>query len=98
MLQFNFTYGYNRIYSNYVNGSSAQIITGVTEGQRLKCAFQFTQGGKLFVNGINTHTTSQDYSTKDIGRFEISKGHSVNQAVLFPTILTDAECIALTTL
>ena len=96
---FGMSFGYgDRIYSNYQNGSTIQWDGSIVENTTHKVAFQFTQGGKSFLDGTTKATTSVDWSTKAMGQFELQYGSKVKQAILFPSILTDAECIALTTL
>ena len=92
-----FGYG-DRIYSNYQNGSTIQWDGSTAQNTLCKVAFQFVNGGKSFLNGTTKATTSVDWSTRPLGQLELQYGTKVKQAVLFPTILTDAECIALTTL
>jgi hypothetical protein len=92
-----FGYG-DRIYSNYKNGSTIQWDGATPENTLCKVAFQLVNGGKSFLNGTTKATTSVDWSTRQLGQLELQYGTRVKQAVLFPTILTDSECIALTTI
>jgi hypothetical protein len=92
-----FGYG-DRIYSNYQNGSTIQWDGATPENTLCKVAFQLVNGGKSFLNGTTKATTSVDWSTRQLGQLELQYGTRVKQAILFPTILTDSECIALTTL
>ena len=92
-----FGYG-DRIYSNYQNGSTIQWDGATAENTLCKVAFQLVNGGKSFLNGTTKATTSVDWSTRPLGQLELQYGTKVKQAILFPTILTDAECIALTTI
>jgi hypothetical protein len=96
---FGMSFGYgDRIYSNYQNGSTIQWDGTIQENTNHKVCFQFVQGGKSFLDGAERATTSVDWSTKAMGQLELQYGSKVKQAILFPTILTDAECIALTTI
>jgi hypothetical protein len=93
------SFGYSDgVYSNYTNGSTIRWAGTIQENTTHKVCFQFVQGGKSFLDGATQSTTSVDWSTKAMGQFELQYGSKVKQAILFPTILTDAECIALTTL
>ena len=96
----NFNYGYNRVYSNWVTGSTSQIIAPNTLeiGDTLKVAFQLKESGKLFINGAFKSATQIDWSTYTIGNPEFSYGHKVKNYMLFNSVLTDQELIDLTTI
>ena len=93
----NFNYGYNRVYSNFVTGSTTQFIASsdVKEGDILKVVMQLTQGGKAFVNGKHTHTATRDFSSLTLGQLEFDHSQGVLEYLIFPQILSDAECESL---
>jgi len=70
---------------------------------RNKIAVQWIDGtGYLYCNGVKQiDTLSNSSSSNDIDYYELSGSgysHKTHQFLIFPTALTDSECIALTTL
>lgn len=93
----NFNYGYNRVHSNFVTGSTVQFIASsdIKEGDTIKVVMQLTQGGKAFVNGKHTHTATRDFSSLTLGQLEFDHSQGVLEYLIFPQILSDAECESL---
>ena len=93
------------IAANYAGGSTNVISTNTTYGLH-KVAIQYTDTTlKIFVDGAEATSGSTDgfgnYTNFYLGANQVGTGDEIRefkQAVLFPTALTDSECIALTTL
>ena len=93
------------IATNYAGGSTNVISTNTTYGIH-KVAIQYSDTTlKIFVDGVEATSGSADgfgnYTNFYIGANQAGVGDEIRefkQAVLFPTALTDSECIALTTL
>ena len=94
------------IAANYAGGSTNVISTNTTYGLH-KVAIQYTDTTlKIFVDGAEATSGSTDgfgnYTNFYLGANQVGTGadeiREFKQAVLFPTALTDSECIALTTL
>jgi len=93
------------IATNYAGGSTNVISTNTTYGLH-KVAIQYSETTlKIFVDGVEANSGSTDgfgnYTNFYIGANQVGTGGDIRQfkqAVLFPTALTDSECIALTTL
>jgi hypothetical protein len=88
------------------SGTVQTQLSASLTGTRVKAAITYTASGfKLFYNGalINSSTKAVFGSTLSRYGFDQANGgnalfRSVNQTLLFPTALSDAEAIALTTL
>lgn len=94
------------IAANYAGGSTNVISTNTTYGLH-KVAIQYTDTTlKIFVDGAEATSGSTDgfgnYTNFYLGANQVGTGadeiREFKQAVLFPTALTDSECIALTTI
>jgi len=76
------------------------------EGRKKIAVVYTNESIKVFVNGTNEYTTLNKTLPSQLNRVELNAFNtSINtgtarydQAILFPTALTDSECIALTTL
>ena len=95
--------------SNILNSIDALLLTNLEKGDTIKVAVVMTTTSiKAFANGVEkvnfTNSFSWSATMDDLyigsrgNSSEFSKGQGVKQALLFPTALTDSECIALTTL
>ena len=94
----------------YVGSTAQGIITGgtITKGQRIKVAVGYKQNDLiLYLNGTQIGTdTSTDIPTCavfQLGAYpplpnDYTNDGGINQAVLFPTRLTNAELASLTTI
>lgn len=94
---------YGRVYSGGTVTFS-ENYTVATIGQRYKVIIKYgSEGVKTFANGIlkDSGTPTLPTGTMDeirITRNGVGTQSAINQSLYFPTALTDAECIALTTL
>jgi len=95
--------------TNILNIANAILLTNLEKGDTIKVAVVMTTTSiKAFANGVEkvdfTNSFSWSVTMDDLyigargGSSEPSKGQGVKQALVFPTALTDSECIALTTL
>lgn len=94
----------------YANGSAQAAINifSYDVKQSNKIAFSYkTDEVKLFINGslVGTDTTATMPNANTLNEFSSDFGQGsfklaarLNQSIIFPTALTDSECIALTTL
>ena len=92
-------YSYSNHFDVY-NGSSFIVDTSADATGKIA----LTQSGssvKVFVNGVDKTKSGATANTTDIAKFEFGLRNSgqtatLKQMIVFPTALTDAECIALT--
>ena len=90
------------------NDSYSVLATNIVsiEGRKKIAVVYTNESIKVFVNGTNEYTTLNKTLPSQLNRVELNAFNtSINtgtarydQAVLFPTALTDSECIALTTI
>jgi hypothetical protein len=90
------------------NDSYSLIANNIVsiEGRKKIAVVYTNESIKVFVNGTNEYTTLNKTLPSQLNRVELNAFNtSINtgtarydQAILFPTALTDSECIALTTL
>ena len=90
------------------NDSYSLIANNIAsvEGRKKIAVVYTNESIKVFVNGTNEYTANDKTLPSQLNRVELGAFNtSINtgtarydQAVLFPTALTDSECIALTTL
>jgi hypothetical protein len=105
--------GYSRFTGNIVaeiiaNGVSQQPnwgATGVTQTDNNKFALSWGNGTiKFYMNGVlkltesGTSPTGLDILRFSAGNSSLRFSGNLNQLLVFPTALTDSECIALTTI
>jgi hypothetical protein len=96
------------IISNYVytrtfsNGVFRQILGGPTAPQRFKVAIKIKQNSfKYFRNGVQiTSGITDNNMPTGLNRIKLGENADslINIALVFPTLLTDEQCIQLTTL
>ncbi len=95
--------------TNILNNTNALLLSNLETGDTIKVAVVMTATSiKAFANGVEkvdfTDSFSWSVTMDDLyigargGSSEPPKGQGVKQALVFPTALTDSECIALTTL
>jgi hypothetical protein len=108
------TIGYSRftgningeVHSNGVLQTSGFAATGVTQTNNNKFALVWGNGEfRFYLNGVKTSELSISNSPVGMDILRFAQGNNSQRAylnnkqiVLFPTALTDSECIALTTL
>ena len=90
------------------NDSYSLIANNIVsiEGRKKIAVVYTNESIKVFVNGTNEYTTLNKTLPSQLNRVELNAFNtSINtgtarydQAILFPTALTDSECIALTTI
>jgi len=96
------------LYYNITATTVADASTGITliNGGRYKIAIAYKSGDSaVFVNGSLTNTTAKttmptaaNFYLNEFSAGTYKSSNSFNQAILFKTRLTNAECIALTTI
>ena len=95
---------YGRVYSGGTLTFAENYTTGPTIGQRFKVIIKYgSEGVKTFANGQlkDSGTPTLPIGTMDeirLTRSGVGTHSSIKQSLYFPTALTDAECIALTTI
>ena len=87
-----------RVYLSNINGTDQYLNLGITTALKMLVKYDGNEY-VLFINGVKIQTAAS------VGDSKYEKlyfnGYSttlINQLLLFPTALTDSECIALTTL
>ena len=81
-------------------GYQALINHSATRKQNNKIAFKYKVNDfALFINGVKvgSDTSGTTFSANFLNRIDIGNEAKVKQALLFPTALSDADCITLTT-
>jgi hypothetical protein len=95
------------VYDVYSSGQQASISGSIGSFGIKKIALAYKNNDfALFINGVligsDTSGSVPTLTNIFVGRYAINTNYNIssgiNQASLFPTALTDAECIALTTL
>lgn len=99
------------IVENNVQKNSISSLSAITLNSFIKIAYVYKSGNcSLFINGVKQNTSSQAFAFNNtISRVNIDyvgynygglqgKIKYVKNCTVFPTILTDAQCISLTTL
>jgi hypothetical protein len=101
--------GYRFIVTNSsVNGVDYTKYTTTDGVHKLAMTYDANEV-RIFVDGVKVHTDPNftlpsSLNSVHIGKVEITDGYnnnfggSVKQSLIFPTALTDSECIALTTI
>jgi hypothetical protein len=82
-------------------GYQALINHSATRKQNNKIAFKYKVNDfALFINGVKvgSDTSGTTFSANFLNRIDIGNEAKVKQALLFPTVLSDDECITLTTI
>jgi len=92
-------------FNSVQGGTIGQILGPLTIGDRMKLAFTLNASNgdvTIFINGTKYSTYSTTISSLNkilqVASFGYFNNTEFNQIISFPTILTDSECIALTTL
>jgi len=94
-----------RVIPVYGGVVGTQLSTSYTSGN-IKIAVAYGGGNySMFVNGVKINSTSIGTFSSTLNKIDFAQGNGgnpfagdVKQSVFFPTALTDAECIALTTI
>ena len=96
--------GNMRIY-NLPDNSQYTVKSGDNLGQRLKIAFAYASGDFVcYVNGVQTFTSSSVGTTSGLSKIGINDNAikqgvaEINQLLLFPTRLSNADLATLTTI
>ena len=104
--------GLNQVRIQFPSGSNIQgavyngayqalINYAATRKQNNKIAFKYkTNDFALFINGVKvgSDTSGTTFSANFLNRIDLGNEVKVKQTLLFPTALSDDECIALTTI
>ena len=92
--------------NGFIGGTPTTFTTSLALGEYTKVAFKYKSGDNAFyVNGTQIGTSTDTFTLTGLSRlgFDLVSGANlffgdVKQTLVFPTALTDSECIALTTL
>ncbi len=94
--------GTNATLSDITGGSTLTMLNALTLGKAKMCAKRTGNVISFFTNGVKfastTTTTAGTINNLQTGVGNSANSSFINSIILFPTALTDAECIALTTL
>jgi len=92
-------------FNNVKGGTIGNVLGPLTIGDRMKLAFTLNASNgdvTIFINGTKYSTYSTNISSLNkilqVASFGYFNNTEFNQIISFPTILTDSEAIALTTL
>jgi hypothetical protein len=94
--------GTTSLLSDVLGGTSLNMTNSILVGKNKICVKRTGSTLSLFTNGVKfistTTTTAGTINNLRTGVSNSNVSSYINSIVLFPTALTDAECIALTTL
>ncbi len=94
--------GTNATLSDITGGSALTMLNALTLGKAKMCAKRTGNVISFFTNGVKfastTTTTAGTINNLQTGVGNSANSSFINSIILFPTALTDAECIALTTI
>ena len=100
-----FSGGTYTLTSRHYSGGGSKSVnkTGLTVGERVKCVSVFDgTSQKFFVNGSSAGTdtipAAEIFEYLDLSYAASDQNHTIDTLQLYPVALSDAECIALTTL
>ncbi len=100
-----FSGGTYTLTSRHNSGGATNGVdkTGLTVGEKVKCVSVFDgTSQKFFVNGSSAGTdtvpAAEIFEYLDLSNIAADQNHTIDTLQLYPVALSDAECIALTTL
>ena len=92
-------------FNSVSGGTIGALGSPITLNETCKLAFTLnasTSNIVVFINGLKIGTYATDITTfdrfRELETFGFVQGTKVEQILIFPSVLTDAQCIELTTL